>query len=537
MIQDSQSRASVLLVVLRASGTLKDLTSPISSKDQRAHLIKGTIVLIKGTIVKNSKLLLLLFALPLLPVAANAQQKRAGELKLETYVFEAGGGAKVDAELGRLTVPENRRNPRSRLIEVAFVRFKSTAQNPGPPIIYLAGGPGGSGIATARGSRFPLFMAMREIGDVIAIDQRGTGRSRTNLNCQERIDYPVEKAPNREEILDLFRKQSRACARYWRDQGVDLAGYNTNENADDLDSLRKALRAEKISLWAISYGTHLALTAIRRHEKYIYRAILAGIEGPAHTIKLPSNIQQHLINLDKLVKADPNLSKEIPDFLGLMKTVLDRVEREPVTVEVIHPATQQKVKVTVNKFMLQFLTANLVGGGESLLPRNYYILSKGDYSGAAQMWLRSIGSRPGIGSAMSFMMDCFSGISPERRRQIAREARETLLGEIIDFPFLDVCDAWGNPDLGEDFRKPVKSTVPALFISGTLDVRTPISNAEEVRQGFGVSSHLIIEGAMHSDPLFLSSPKIKDVMLEFMKGEPLSKTRIVLPALKFMQVN
>jgi pimeloyl-ACP methyl ester carboxylesterase len=487
--------------------------------------------------MKHCRFLALLFLLGASGMLAHAQAPKAGDVKLEPYVFEAANKEKVDAELGHLFVPENRRNPNSRVIELVFVRFKSTAPKSGPPIVYLAGGPGGSGVAAARGSRFPLFMAMREIGDVIAIDQRGTGLSKPNLNCQERLEYPIDKAPSREDALDLFRKQSRACAKYWRDQGVDLAGYNTNENADDLDALRKALGAEKISLWAISYGTHLALTAIRRHEKNIHRAILAGIEGPAHTVKLPSNVQQHLINLDKLVKADPNLSKEIPDFLGLMKTVLDRVEREPVTVEVTHPTTQQKVKVTVNKFMLQFLTANLFGGGEGLLPRNYYLLSKGDFSGAAQMWLRSIGSRPGIGSAMSFMMDCFSGISPERRRQIEREAKETLLGDIMDFPFLDVCDAWGNPDLGEDFRKPVKSTVPALFISGTLDVRTPVSNAEEVRQGFEVSAHLIIEGAMHSDPLFLSSPKIKDVMLEFMKGEPLSTTRIVLPALKFMQVN
>ncbi|MCI0389458.1 MAG: alpha/beta hydrolase [Acidobacteria bacterium] len=457
-------------------------------------------------------------------------------MKLEPHIFEAANNQKVDAELGHLFVPENRRNPNSRLIELVFVRFKSTAPNPGPPIVYLAGGPGGSGIGAARGSRFPLFMAMREIADVIAIDQRGTGLSKPNLECQEKIDLPIDKAPNREEVLDLFRKQSRSCAQRWREQGVDLAGYNTNENADDLDALRKALGAEKISLWAISYGTHLGLTTIRRHEKNIHRAILAGIEGPAHTIKLPSNVQQHLINLDKLVKADPNLSKDIPDLLGLMKTVLDRVEREPVTVEVTRPATQQKVKVTINKFILQYLTTNLFGFGEGLLPRNYYVFSKGDFSGAAQMWLRLIGSRPGIGSAMSFMMDCSSGISPERRRQITREAKETLLGEIIDFPFLDVCDAWGNPDLGEDFRKTVKSTVPALFISGTLDVRTPVSNAEEVRQGFRDSQHLIIEGAVHSDPLFLSSPKIKDVMLEFMKGEPLSTTRIVLQALKFMQV-
>jgi pimeloyl-ACP methyl ester carboxylesterase len=489
--------------------------------------------------MKQCHFLVLLFSLcaGVMLAPAAAQTQKAGEMRLEPYVFESGDKQKVDAELGHLFVPENRRNPNSRLIELVFVRFKSTAPKPGPPIVYLAGGPGGSGIAAARGSRFPLFMAMREIADVIAIDQRGVGLSKPNLNCQERLDYPFDKVPNREEILDVFRKQSRACAQHWRDQGVDLTGYNTNENADDLDALRKALRVEKISLWAISYGTHLALATIRRHEKNIDRAILAGIEGPAHTIKLPGNIQRHLVALDKLVKADPNLSKDIPDLLGLMKTVLDRVEREPVTVEGTHAVTQQKVKITINRFALQYLTTILFGGGERSLPRNYYNLSKGDFSWAAQMWARSLGSRPGIGSAMSIMMDCFSGISPERRRQIAREAKETLLGDVMDFPFPDVCDAWGNPDLGEDFRKPITSTVPALFISGTLDVRTPVSNAEEVRQGLGASQHLIIEGAMHSDPLFLSSPKIKDVMLEFMRGEPISTARIVLPALKFMQVN
>jgi pimeloyl-ACP methyl ester carboxylesterase len=75
-----------------------------------------------------------------------------------------------------------------------------------------------------------------------------------------------------------------------------------------------------------------------------------------------------------------------------------------------------------------------------------------------------------------------------------------------------------------------------LFISGTFDVRTPVSNAEEVRKGFPNSEHLIIEGAVHSDPLFLSSPKIKEVMLEFMKGRKVSTTRIALPPLKFAPI-
>lgn len=483
----------------------------------------------------KTKILVLIFFLSCLTITAFGQQK-AGDLKIEPYVFESAGKEKVDAELGRLLVPENRQKPNSNLIELAFVRFKSTSKNPGPPIVYLAGGPGGSGIGAARGSRFPLFMAMREIADVIALDQRGTAMSKPNLSCGESLDYPIEKVPNREEILELFKQKSRACAENFRQQGVDLSGYNTNESADDLEDLRKAIGAKKISLWGISYGTHLSLAAIKRHEKSIHRVILAGVEGLEHTAKLPGSIQKHLEILDRLVKADPNLSKQIPSFLGLMKEVLEKVEREPVVVEITNPGTKEKVKVTVNKFVLQLLTAFSFGSGEASLPAIYYAMSKGDFSFAAQRWAAFNRPGQGIGSAMAFMMDCYSGIPPERRQQIVLEAKTTLLGNILDFPFPDVCEAWGNPDLGEAFRAPVKTKIPALFISGTLDVRTPPGNAEEVRRGFQNSEHLIIDGAVHSDPLFLSSPKIKDVMLEFMKGQKISTTRITLEPLKFVPI-
>jgi pimeloyl-ACP methyl ester carboxylesterase len=76
--------------------------------------------------------------------------------------------------------------------------------------------------------------------------------------------------------------------------------------------------------------------------------------------------------------------------------------------------------------------------------------------------------------------------------------------------------------------------VPVLFISGTLDAKTPPSNAEEIKRGFPKGVHLIIDGATHSDPLFLSSPKIKDVMLDFMSRGKVSTTRITLPPLKFV---
>jgi hypothetical protein len=80
---------------------------------------------------------------------------------------------------------------------------------------------------------------------------------------------------------------------------------------------------------------------------------------------------------------------------------------------------------------------------------------------------------------MSYMMDCASGMTAARREQIQQEAKGTMLEDSFNFPFPDVCEVWKPPDLGDTFRSVVRSDVPVLFISGTLDARTPISNAEE----------------------------------------------------------
>lgn len=469
----------------------------------------------------------------LLAVPLAAQQRKAGDLSLKPYVFRNVKGEKVDAEFGVLVVPENRHDPQSNLIELAFVRFKSTAKTPGDPIVYLAGGPGGSGVGTAMGSRFPLFMAMREIGDVIAFDQRGTANSKPYLSCPLRLDIPLDIAPSREALVKAIRERSRGCMFFWHDlQRVDLTAYNTNESADDLEDLRKALGAKQLSLWSISYGTHLALAMLRRYPQSISHAILAGTEGPDHTYKLPGNIQQHLVDLSAVIKADSLIGKEIPDFLGLMKTVFDKLEREPTVVQVTDPLSKQPVKVTVNKFVLQNFVANNIGTTVTAsFPALFYRASKGDYRDFAQIWLDQ--THDELGSAMSFMMDCASGQTAARRARIKSEAATTLLGDLMNAPFPDICEEWKAPDLGDEFRSPVKADVPVLFISGTLDARTPISNAEEYRKGFPNSTHLIIEGAVHSDPLFLSSPLIKEVMLEFMKGQRISTTRITLPPMKF----
>ena len=226
------------------------------------------------------------------------------------------------------------------------------------------------------------------------------------------------------------------------------------------------------------------------------------------------------------------IGKEIPDFLGLMKPVFDRLDAQPQTVEITDPRTKQKVKVIVNKFVLQYIVANNIGTTVTAnFPAFFYRASKGDFTNPAQVWLNI--SRQGIGSAMSYMMDCASGQTAARRELISRDAKSTLLEDLSNFPFPDICEEWKAPDLGDQFRSPVTANVPVLFISGTLDARTPVSNAEEYRTGFANSTHIIIDGAVHRDPLFLSSPKIKDGMLEFLNGRPVTVTKISAPPMKF----
>lgn len=473
-----------------------------------------------------------------LTLSSHASGQKAGDLKIEPYTFETGDKQKIEAELGHLLVPENRHKPASRLIELAFVRFKSTSKNPGSPIVYLEGGPGGSGISAARGPALTLLMALREIGDVILLDQRGTGMSQPQMICARSWDFPLDHQGDPGEWIEIAKQRLRECADEMRNRGIDLSGYNTSESADDLDALRQALGLKKISLWGISYGTHLALDAIRRHQLSIDRAILTGVNGPDQLMmKLPSTIEGQIVKIDRLFKADPSISKAVPDLPELIKTLLNKLEKNPVTVDVTDPRTRQKVKVTVGRWDLQFHIASPVTQTWSImrLPQFFYAMSKGDFTPLAERALEFRKSQ--VGSMMSWMMLSYSGVSRERQQQIERESKTALLDNAINFPYPEIRETLGSPDLGAEFRRPIKSKVPVLMISGTLDGRTPVENAEEIRKGFSESEHLILEGASHGYDLFFFIPQTKEVMLEFLKGQKPSTTRVTLSGFQFAPIS
>ena len=468
--------------------------------------------------------------------SADQPKRSEGEIWFEPIKAEVGGQV-YEGERGHLMVRENRKNANSNLIELVFVRLKSTADKPAPPTVYLDGGPG-SAATTLAG--FPEYMRafqkLREVGDVILLDQRGVGRSKPNLThrAPESLgSLPTDVFASREVALRAFKERARVAADHFRSQGVDILAYNSAESAHDVDDLRKALGAEKVNLVGFSYGTHLGLACIRYHGKNLNRVVLIGTEGPDHTDKLPSTSHNSIKRLSDIVATDPVIGPKMPDLAGTLKRILDRLEKEPITVSIMDQRTKKPVDVKVGKMGLQFLIMRDLGDASDLpiFPLWFYTMDKGDYS-ILKRFVERRYNQFGAGiSVMTLVTDISSGVSKSRKLQIQKEAKNALLGDIVNFPISEMGDVFGNPDLGDAYRSAIKTDVPTLFVSGVLDNNTQPFQADEVRKTFKRSTHLIIDNAGHES--MLVDAQVQQTMVDFLRGQDVSKTKITLPPLKF----
>ena len=484
--------------------------------------------------MKTLSLFLTLFLFSLASAQTQPADRKDGDLKFEPFTipFE---GQNVTAELGRLVIRENRSNPKTNLIELAFVRLKSTAEKPGYPVVYLDGGPGSSAINIARVPDYMrAFMKLREVGDVILLDQRGVGRSKPNLSRLSSEALPLDVFADSDVALRAYKERAVAAATYFRSQGVDIQAYNTIESANDVDDVRKALGAEKLNLVGFSYGTHLGLACIRYHGANLNRVVLIGTEGPDHTNKLPSTSDTSLKRLAKLAAAAPELEGKVSDLVGMLNEVLTRFEKQPVTVQVTDQRTKKPVDLKIGKSGLQFLIMRDLGDTNDLpiFPAWFYTMHQGDYSILSRFAEKRYNQFGAGISLMTVVMDASSGTTKARTAKIEEEAKTAMLGHMVNFPFPGIDDAVGNPDLGDKYRSPIHTSVPTLFISGTLDNNTPPFQADEVRKTFRTSTHLVVENAGHES--MLVDTHVQQAIVEYLRGGDVSKTKIALPPLKFL---
>ena len=468
-----------------------------------------------------------------------AIQRKEGDVWFEPYKLEVGAkdpmGKTLEAELGRLVVRENRAKPASRLIEIAFVRLKSTAEKPGFPVIYLDGGPGSSPLVLARSPEYiNAFRELRKVGDVILLDQRGVGLSKPNLTRITPEPLPLDIFGDKEKAQAEFTKRFKEAAEYFRSQGVDLSGYNTRESAHDVDDLRKALGVPKVNLVGFSYGTHLTFAVVRYHGANINRAAVFGSEGPDHTEKLPSTSDEAVRRLAKIAAADKDIGPKVPDLYATLARVLDRFSKEPAKVTVIDRKRNKPVELTINDFGLRFLIMRDLGDTNDLpiFPAWFYSMDNGDYSLLARFADRRYNQFGAGAPVMTAMVDGASGATAKRRQQIEQEAKQSILGDIVNFPSFYLPGISEGTDLGDEFRSAVRTDVPTLFVSGDLDNNTQPFQAEEIRKTFKTSTHIIIGNAGHESTFVV--PEVQQALVDFLNGKDVSGFKFSHPPLKFV---
>jgi pimeloyl-ACP methyl ester carboxylesterase len=454
---------------------------------------------------------------------------------VEEMAFELERDSTVQAELWTVRVPENRSDADSRHLDLRFLRLESRAERPGDPVVYLAGGPGGSGIRAGKGERWDLFERIREHADVILLDQRGTGRSDDVPRCESSVRIPPDSATTRERMLRLHRAALAECRAFWNEQGVDLRGYTTAESAVDVEAVRRALGAERVDLLGISYGTHLALAVAKAYPESVGRMVLASAEGLNDTVKRPTRHDRFLSRLQSVIDADPTAREAYPDIRAMMRTVLDSVEANPPTLEVRQrrgPAFNR----TLGRFEAQVITGYMMGdpGRAAYMLTVYRQAAKGDYSEFERLlqWF----AEPEIQmNGMAVAMDMASGVSGKRLQKVTEEAEGAVIGDALNFPMPHLMGEISGLDLGSTFREPLRSEHPTLLVSGTLDGRTFPEAHAAIAQSLPKSVTLTIENAGHN--LFFSHPEIVPRIAAFLAGEAVADDTLTAAPPQFVRKN
>lgn len=187
-------------------------------------------------------------------------------------------------ECATVAVPLDHLDPESQLFEISLIRKAGTENL--PPLLLNPGGPGSSGFDYVRDSYESLGTStLRANFQLVGFDPRGVGRS-APVTCgdeqlKDQIYYEESGFPYGSEkdlafSKDILERFAISC----QETGFDVAYFNTQQSARDMDVIRAALGVEKLDYLGFSYGTELGATYITLFPQRVGRFVLDGAVDP-----------------------------------------------------------------------------------------------------------------------------------------------------------------------------------------------------------------------------------------------------------------
>ena len=251
--------------------------------------------------------------------------------------------------------------------------------------------------------------------DFIVFEQRGTKYARPNLDCPE-VDSEHERAfllgldvrADRAQELDAAKK----CFHRLVDSGIDLAGYNNAEIAQDLVDLRRLLRIKVWNLYGLSYSTWIMMDVMRLDPHGVRSALLESVEPPdvPYDEMGNANLQRSLDVLFDACASDFECSRSYPDLRSAFAQTVQSLDRQPISITVKDTAGGKYQRPFTGRNAVDVVYSELNDAAViPHLPQAIYDASKGDYVALAALAQDGL-SPDSISWGMRYSVWCADGL-------------------------------------------------------------------------------------------------------------------------------
>lgn len=425
--------------------------------------------------------------------AASPVSAGAAELALEPCEVPGLDG---EARCGTYEVFENRQTRSGRTIPLHVVVLPATGENKKPdPVIFFAGGPGGS---TVEGAPVLAAFLSEDLAerDFLLVDYRGTGKSKP-LFCpyQEEPKQGIAEALETFLPVDLLDECADAL-----DDTADLARYTTPAIVDDVAEVARALGYENVNLSGGSYASRAVLVFLRRHPEMVRTAVIQGVVPTDARIPVTfaRDAQAALDGWFRECAEDPACAAAFPDPAGDLRKVLAELDEGPKSIEVFDAKARETVELRLSRnAFVQALRYMLYSSADSLkIPAFLHAAANGDWQPMAQT-AYSVGGflMASLPDGLYLSVTCTEDVS-----RIGPNAAAVQTGFLGDFRLrqqVDSCAEWVQGELPKNYYDPVLSDAPVLILSGERDPVTPARWGYQVQEFLPHSVHLVIPDGAH----------------------------------------
>jgi len=316
---------------------------------------------------------------------------------------------------GVLTVDQRRGAAEGGQLGIFFARLRGV-ETVQPPLLFLAGGPGASGVYEVP-LLAELLAPLRRSRDLLFFDLRGAGFSQPRIDCRSSGHEGV----------------GPSCMAALRSRGLDPMAFNTTQAAADAAELLAALGYVQADLLGVSYGTRLALEMMRSQPQAVRAAVLDSTVAPevlTYELQALGDYQARVWPYADC-EQNPRCRGRFGGMAGRFLALLNRLDETPPAVLVGHVPLEASALYRLN---------NLVAGRPdqvALLPLIVDELDRGETATYRALLDQELGDAPvaaGAGYASDQFLPRFETFLQKLSSEQAAAVRRELAGLPVEDP-------------------------------------------------------------------------------------------------------